>query len=531
MNGKLIVRLGLIGLLAFVLYLNGKSLKENSFIKKNEKTIGELPPSLQVTSVALGPMKGLLADIIWWRAERMLENKEFFESLQLAEWLTALQPTYESVWEYQGFNLAFNISKNFTDVEERWKWILAGIEILRDRGLVYNPDWENNRKIRAEIVNIFYRKLAEVSDVEAQRFQDKWTLIMLKYLDSGNAEELTLIKDAYKDLNSLVRDEDVISLSNRLNLNSNALSKMVIESPPNLSSLVAESPQTKSFNSAIRKIYRFTQRRRLKEELNMDIDRMIKIDTDYGPLDWRTHQAQLIYWGAEDNIKNTDQAAFKYSQIVRAAMVTSFYNGRILFSEDRSYFMRTHNLEMVPRILDYFTFALSEYDAGSRDYKMADNAKRDFLERAAVICYNYNQMDAANSLFEQYKGYLERDGRTMSFEQFIVQGMERSLKQENYKSRRAFLESIITKALEDAALGEWGRYQGYTKLIRMIYKMHQRKHANSPARLLPPLNEIINSAKQSYAKKKNKTEDDLAKIIQEAEKFKEPAKKLNFDAN
>ena len=65
----------------------------------------------------------------------------------------------------------------------------------------------------------------------------------------------------------------------------------------------------------------------------------------------------------------------------------------------------------------------------------------------------------------------------------------------------------------------------------MIYKMHQRKHANSPARLLPPLNEIINSAKQSYAKKKNKTEDDLAKIIQEAEKFKEPAKKLNFDAN
>ena len=49
----------------------------------------------------------------------MLENKEFFESIQLADWLTALQPTYPSVWEYQAFNLAFNISKNFSNVDER----------------------------------------------------------------------------------------------------------------------------------------------------------------------------------------------------------------------------------------------------------------------------------------------------------------------------------------------------------------------------------------------------------------------------
>ena len=531
MNTKLITRIGLVGVLAFVLFMNGKNLRENSFIKKNEQAIGELPPSLQVTSVALGPMKGLLADVIWWRAERMLENKEFFESLQLAEWLTALQPTYESVWSYQGFNLAFNISKNFTDVEERWKWILAGIEILRDRGLVYNPDWENNRKIRAEIVNIIYRKLAEVSDVEAQRFQDKWTLIMLKYLDSGTIEELNLINDAYESLEALMKDEDVINLSVRLNLDSGSLAKMIIESPPNLSSLVADSPQARSFNSAIYKIYRFTQRRNLKEELNMDIDRMIEIDKDYGPLDWRTHQAQLIYWGAEDDLKKSDHPSFRYSHIVRAAMVTSFYNGRILFSEDRSYFMRTHNLEMLPRILDYFTFALGEYDSDSNAYRMADNAKRDFLERAAVICYNYNQMDAANELFNQYEEYLEREGRSMSFQQFIVQGMERSLKQENYKSRRAFLESIITKALEDASLGEMGRYQGYTKLIRMIYNMHQKKHANSPARLLPPLSDIIISAKKSYAKKKNKTENDLNEIIKQAEEFKEPAKKLNFSIN
>ena len=100
----------------------------------------DIPASMQLTSVALGPMKGLLVDVLWWRAERLQRRRQFFEALQLSEWMTAIQPTYSSVWTYQAFNLSFNIAYIFNNVDDRWKWIMSGFKLLRDKGLEYIPD-------------------------------------------------------------------------------------------------------------------------------------------------------------------------------------------------------------------------------------------------------------------------------------------------------------------------------------------------------------------------------------------------------
>ena len=526
MSNKLIAKILLFLMCFLIVVFNGRTLKSYEFNKQNSKLLEELPPSLQVTSVALGPMKGLLADVVWWRAERMLENKEFFESIQLADWLTGLQPTYPSVWVYQGFNLAFNISYNFSNVEERWKWIHEGIKLLRDKGLRSIPDWELNRKIRFEIVDIYSRKLSGVSDVEARRFQDFWTLEMLKYFDQGSLSELEKIAKAPKTFVELMQDKDVVEFFDVLKLSESKFETMLIMQPPSLKLLKANTPENKTYNSTFMKVYRYSQRKRLKAELNMDIERIIQVDNEYGPLDWRTHEAQIIYWGMEEDHSKFKSGGMQYSHYIRDALLSSLYRGRILFSEEKDYFMRTQNLEMVIRLHEYFNKALSELEYGTVDFARADKMNRDFLQRASVICYNYNQISAAKDLFNHYADYLKEDGKEMTFEQFIVQSMETSLKRENYKSRGSFLESVITKALEDAALGEWDRYHGYTRLVKMIYKMHQKKHADAPARLLPPLKDIVASAKKSYAKKKNKNDDELSKLEQEADKYAEPEVEL-----
>ena len=120
-------RFSFILLAVFLLIISWRKLKKAADNKTGIIT-NDLPASMQVAAVALGPLKGLIVDILWWRSERMLENKEFFESQQLSEWITSLQPTYPSVWNYQGFNLAFNISHNFSNEEERWEWIHEGYD-------------------------------------------------------------------------------------------------------------------------------------------------------------------------------------------------------------------------------------------------------------------------------------------------------------------------------------------------------------------------------------------------------------------
>jgi hypothetical protein len=524
MKNKTPIRLFMIVVFAVLLVLNNRQMKQSKFNTSNVEILKDLPPSLQVTSVALGPMKGLLADIIWWRAERMQENKEFFESMQLTEWMTSLQPTYPSVWAYQGFNLSFNVSYNFSNTDERWKWVYAGIELMRDRGLKYIPDWEANRAIRFEIVNIFARKMSGLSDKESRRFQDLWTLEMLKYFDSGDAEELEEIYEAHKSVDELLKDEDVIQLMQTFNMNVETFKNKILSQAPNLTSLKPDEDQYKQFNRAIMKIHRFDQRRRIGIELNMDVDKIYQVDQDFGPLDWRTHQAQIVYWGMETKQENFKNGGVNYSHYVRNAMLSSFYDGRVLFSEKKDYFMRTQNIEMLPRIHAYFDFALGNLEYGTKEYRRVDAVHKDFLEKAIVICYTYNQLEAAHDLFDHYEDYMEEEGKVLTFEQFIVRGMQTSLKSQNYKTRRSFIESILTRAFEDAAMGEWDKYHGYLNLARLVHRMHQKQFAGQEAKQLPALKQLFKAAKKSYALKTKKSDEEITDLENNAKQYKIPQK-------
>ncbi|NLH40268.1 MAG: hypothetical protein GX448_00365, partial [Planctomycetes bacterium] len=58
------------------------------------------PPSLAFATVALGAFRGLIVDILWMRADKLKEEGQFFDALQVAKWITTLQPRFAAVWEF-----------------------------------------------------------------------------------------------------------------------------------------------------------------------------------------------------------------------------------------------------------------------------------------------------------------------------------------------------------------------------------------------------------------------------------------------
>jgi len=523
---KLWIRLGFIFVAACLLVFNGKGLRES---KKSSVTIlpNNLPPSMQVAGVALGPLKGLLVDILWWRSERLMDNKEFFEAIQLADWITSLQPTYPSVWSYQGFNFAFNISHNFSDFDERWNWIYEGIKLLRNKGLKYNPDWDKNRDIRFELVHIFYRKVEGVSDKESKRFQDLWTLEMLKYFNNGNRKELEVLARSPKTFEELFKKPEIKLLAEQYKAQDRDLRTEIEARPPTYSQLKPNTRENFQYNKAIVGIIDFLRRRAIETDLNMDVDRMLNTDIEYGPLDWRTHHAQIIYWGAVKSYDEFLLNTVNFSEYIRAAMLSSFYNGKVGFSEKKDYFIRSHNIEILPKLHKFFDFLLykSGLDEESKEFKRVDKIHKDFLERAIVITYTYNQIEASRELFEHYELYLP-DNHNVTFEQYVMEGFNRSLKIENTTARRSFLEATFFKAFQDAARGDWDRYHGQLKIIKMIHTYHQKKNRDIPSKLLPPLKDIAKAAKKSYLKSTGKDEGHFSKLESQADKFRTPKKKL-----
>ena len=96
-------------------------------------------PLVAMTTVAFGAFRGLVADVLWVRAAELQENGQYFELVQLATWISQLEPTIPEVWEFQAWNLAYNISVLFSDPGDRWRWILHGLDLLRSDGLRNNP--------------------------------------------------------------------------------------------------------------------------------------------------------------------------------------------------------------------------------------------------------------------------------------------------------------------------------------------------------------------------------------------------------
>ncbi len=96
-------------------------------------------PLVALTTVAFGGFRGLVADALWLRAAAMQEEGEFFEMVQLSEWITQLEPRAPKVWSFQAWNLAYNISALFPSHEDRWRWVNHGMNLLKEEGLVHNP--------------------------------------------------------------------------------------------------------------------------------------------------------------------------------------------------------------------------------------------------------------------------------------------------------------------------------------------------------------------------------------------------------
>jgi hypothetical protein len=128
-----------------------------------------LPPDAALTQAFLGVGRGVAVNVLWQRAERLKEEGKFYEAMQLADWITTLQPRYPKVWEFTSWNMAYNISVATNTDPERWTWVLAGIDSLRDKGIYYNPE---DLALYRQLGWIFLHKVGEFQD-DSNRYYKK----------------------------------------------------------------------------------------------------------------------------------------------------------------------------------------------------------------------------------------------------------------------------------------------------------------------------------------------------------------------
>lgn len=234
------------------------------------------PPVLALTTQVLGGFRGLIANALWIRSTQLQEDGKYFEMVQLADWITKLEPHITTVWTVQAWNMAFNISVKFPDHADRWRWVQRGIELLRDDAIRYNPDQPG---LYGDLAWMFQFKMGQNMDDAHFYYKGAWASEMTQVLQGVGGRFDGLI-----------------------------------------------NPQTPLQRE---------QAGVLRAKYKMDPVKMREVNERYGPLDWRLPEAHSIYWASVGLDKSRkDEDVRRLRTAIYQSMNLSFQRGRLVVSSN-----------------------------------------------------------------------------------------------------------------------------------------------------------------------------------------------------
>jgi hypothetical protein len=133
-----------------------------------EAAIGQIDTgSFMLKLALLGGARGVAANVLWTRAEELKREQDWDRMKTTVDLITKLQPHFLSVWTFQGWNLAYNVSVEWDAPEDKYEWIKKGIQFLQDGvkknrrspDLVWDTAWTYYHKIGFSDESIILRRL------------------------------------------------------------------------------------------------------------------------------------------------------------------------------------------------------------------------------------------------------------------------------------------------------------------------------------------------------------------------------------
>ncbi len=134
--------------------------------------LGEIDPASEAAKLATFGMRGIAAQIYWNRAIEYKKTEDWTALTATLEQLAKLQPHFLSFWEFQSWNLSYNVSTEFDDYHDRYYYVRRGIQFL-EQGLRYNSanpkllwdmGWTLGHKIGRADEKDQYRRLFKADD-------------------------------------------------------------------------------------------------------------------------------------------------------------------------------------------------------------------------------------------------------------------------------------------------------------------------------------------------------------------------------
>jgi len=286
--------IGYILIIIAAISLRGASEKADTLKEERQElgistysTIDNAPPSLALTTMLFGGFRGVIADILWLRISYLQDMGQYFEIVQLADWITHLEPGNSAVWGYHAWNMSYNISVMMNDPEDRWRWVNNGITLLREDGLRFNP---NDAELHWEIGWIFEDKIAGKNDQMHLFYKRRLAESCREYFGSVPAET---------------------------------------------PGLISKSPN----------------KEKILQDLGMDTRIIDEINERFGTIDWRLPSAHSLYWAYKGLKTAHGRSLFLCNHMLMRSLTSLFTDGTLEYDTASAKYATSPDFTMYDTVL------------------------------------------------------------------------------------------------------------------------------------------------------------------------------------
>jgi hypothetical protein len=473
------------------------------------------PPSLAFATVAMGAFRGLLVDILWLRAEKLKDEGEFFDAKQVAEWITTLQPRFASVWEFQAWNMAYNISVAIpaTQPDERWRWVKNGYELLRDKGIPLNP---KSISLYFELARIFQHKMGFVSDDVHKYYKLQLAMAMEPLLAPADNQYFKALAEAPTDWEQIIKDLNVAPLITALK----SADKTFDNDDDFVSNYLSLRQNPARFNpdafkvidnfrgtEAIRKFDIFARAYHLRNAWKLDPVLMQQLNYTYGPadfndlnahlpLDWRHPDTHAIYWAAKGlqvaGKKEFSVAEINTDRIVNHSLQDLFRNGKIFIYDvpvetssdsqtpqtkmEKDIFLRpdlrmfeSYNKAALARIEKYGY--LEEVKRGS--LQSLKEGHRNMLMNAIFSFYQAGHIQRAQKIYDQMRELYPQDEFKVPLVVFVRNRLREELQNTSLDNAKEIVVMMLRESYFRYAMHDDDEAFGREKMAKEVYDHYQ----------------------------------------------------------
>ncbi|MCF7791546.1 MAG: hypothetical protein K9L78_02405 [Victivallales bacterium] len=302
-----------------------KIRKEKKLVESS--VVYNAPPIIAFTTVALGGFRGIIADILWLRASLLQTQGKYFEMVQLASWISKLQPGFTGSTTFFAWNMAYNISVTFANPKDKYRWVENGLNLLID-AIKNTP---NKIGLYSETAWLYLHKFGYVYDSSYKYYRYRLAKSMFKVTGTWHPDW-----KAYADIPEN-KEDMMLLLENKYNVKDTDISTFkLLEHLEKHDDLPDNFKSNLKSDKAANSVELFLRKMRLKNNFYMEPEKILKINSTLGLLDWNLWQAHAIYWlfnaPQKPLPKNREFVSFLF-----LALKQTLKNGKLLLFDKDNY--------------------------------------------------------------------------------------------------------------------------------------------------------------------------------------------------